>query len=351
MLSLDKIINVKHLVTKFMTQKIFFYLLLIGGLCTFSCVDAATPAKTSKVNNNEQSLDRIVAIVNETPITETELNEAINTIKKQTQPGTLPSEAALRKQVLDQVINRKLQLELANENNFKISDEQVTKAIEGIAKQNKVSLKDLMRKVTDTGMTEKTYRKEIYEEMLIQSVEQSQVGSKITITPQETDDFMRSATWKAFNNKEYHLEDILISVPEAPTPQDLAAAKIKAESVIEKLHKGMSFKELAMADSGSSGALQGGDLGWRKLPQIPSQFADQLVHMKDKDIIGPVLTPNGYHVVRLAGTRETHHTMSADAARKQVEQLIFQRKLEEALQSWLTRIRSEAFINMNPEKA
>jgi peptidyl-prolyl cis-trans isomerase SurA len=309
----------------------------------------ATPAKTSKVKN-EQSLDRIIAIVNETPITETELNEAIATIKKQTPPGMLPPPDALRKQVLDQVINRKLQLELAKENNFTITDEQVTKAIEGVAKQNKISLKELMSKVVETGMTETAYRKEIHEEMLIQEVEQSQVGSKITITPQETDDFMRSATWKAFNNKEYHLEDILINVPEAPTPQDLAQAKVKAENVIEKLHQGKSFQELAMADSGSSGALQGGDLGWRKLPQIPSQFADQLVHMKDKDIIGPVLTPNGYHVVRLAGTREIHTHVDTETSRKQVEQLIFQRKLEEALQSWLTRIRSEAFINLNPEK-
>jgi peptidyl-prolyl cis-trans isomerase SurA len=332
-----------------MTQKICFYLLLIGGLCTFPCANASSHAKPAKVKT-EQSLDRIIAIVNETPITETELNEAIDTIKKQTQPGMLPPADALRKQVLDQVINRKLQLELAKDNGVNITDEQVSKAIESVAKQNKLTLKELMSKVVETGMTEKTYRKEIHDEMLIQEVEQSQVGSKITITPQETDDFMRSATWRAFNNKEYHLEDILISVPEAPSPQDLAQAKTKAEMVIDKLHQGKSFQQVSMEDSGSSGALQGGDLGWRKLPQIPQQFADQLVHMKDKDIIGPVLTPNGYHVVRLAGMRDTHSNVDAKTERQQVEKLIFQRKLEEALQSWLTRIRSEAFINMNPEK-
>jgi peptidyl-prolyl cis-trans isomerase SurA len=73
--------------------------------------------------------------------------------------------------------------------------------------------------------------------------------------------------------------------------------------------------------------------------------------MKSNDIIGPILTPNGYHIVRLAGLRETHNTATPEALHKQVEQLIYQRKFEEDLQSWLTRLRSEAFINLNPEKA
>jgi peptidyl-prolyl cis-trans isomerase SurA len=302
--------------------------------------------------SGEESLDGIVAIVNDAPITSSELNEAMSTIEKQMHAsGTAaPPHDVLRKQVLDQVINRKLQLELAKQGGINITDEQVNKAIGTIAAQNKIGVKTLLEKVVESGMTEGAYKKEIREEMTLQAVQQSQVSSHITITPGEVDDFMRSAAWKAFNNKEYHLEDILVTMPEAPSPQELAQGKKKAESIIDKLHAGMSFKEVAMEQSDSSGALQGGDLGWRKLPQIPSAFSDQLVHMKDNDIIGPVLTPNGYHIVRLAATRETHNTATPDALKKQVEQLIFQRKFEEDLQSWLTRVRSEAFINMHPEK-
>jgi peptidyl-prolyl cis-trans isomerase SurA len=351
-----------------MKQKITFYLLMTISLCFLSSANATNTTiplkhhkvKTTKITHavkpveakkSAQSLDRIVAIINETPVTESEVDDAMATIKRQMRGTVMPSETVLRKQVLDQVINRKLQLELAAQNKMTITDEQLNKAIAGVAAQNKITSKQLMQKVIETGMTEADYRKEIREEMLIQQVQQSSIGSHIAITPQEVDDFMRSAMWRAFNNKEYHLEDILIAMPETPSPQDLAEGKQKAESVIEKLHKGMSFKQLAMADSGSSGALQGGDLGWRKLPQIPSAFADPLVHMKDGEIIGPVLTPNGYHIVRLSGTRETHSSANAAAEHKQVEQLIFQRKYEEELQSWLTRIRSEAFINLNPEKA
>jgi len=136
-------------------------------------------------------------------------------------------------------------------------------------------------------MTPKDYEKEIREEITIQQLQQSEIGSHITVTPQQVDDFMRSADWQAFSNKEYHLEDILIALPENPSPQDVAASKKKAEEVLAKIHKGMSFKEAAAEASNNSGAMQGGDLGWRQLPQIPSAFSDPLVHMKESDILGP----------------------------------------------------------------
>jgi peptidyl-prolyl cis-trans isomerase SurA len=348
-LNLDKIINAIKLVS-LMLRKVFLYLLVCSSLCSMSFAQAFPAAKPKA--RNAESLDRIVAVINDTPITQSELTEAMNNIKRQMHAsgGSVLPESILRKQVLEQIINRKLQLEIAGQAGLKITDEQLTKAIGGIASQNKISTKELMSKVVSSGMSETEYRKEIREEMLIQEVEQSQVGSHITITPQEVDDFMRSAAWKASNNKEYHLEDILIAMPEAPSPQDIAQGKKKAELVIDKLHRGMSFKQVAMEDSGSSGALQGGDLGWRKLPQIPPAFSEPLIHMKANDVVGPVLTPNGYHIVRLVAVRDVETHTDAATQHKQVEQLIYQRRFEEDLQSWLTRLRSEAFINMNPEK-
>jgi peptidyl-prolyl cis-trans isomerase SurA len=193
------------------------------------------------------------------------------------------------------------------------------------------------------------YRKEIREEILLQQVQQQAVGSKITIAPQEVSDFMRSKTWQAFNTKEYHLEDILITLPEVPSPQDVANAKKRAEEVLQKLQHGMSFNEAAAAESGDKNALQGGDLGWRKLPEIPSAFADKLIYLKAGELLGPVQTPNGFHIVRLAGIRSNDSKMTPEQQRMQVEQLIFQRKLEEGLQTWVAKLRGQAFINTNSE--
>jgi peptidyl-prolyl cis-trans isomerase SurA len=332
----------------FMMQRKLLNLLLV---CSLFCVSNAFSAAAHSSDNGE-SLDKIVAIVNETPITQSELDAAIGNIKKQMQASgnSTPPDDVLRKQVLDQIINRKLQLEVAENANVHVPDEQVNKAIAEIAAQNKVTIKVIYAKLASTGMSAADYRKEIREEILLQEVQQGQVGAHITIAPQEVDDFMRSAAWKAYNNKEYHLQDILVAMPDTPTTQNLVDGKKKAEDILQRLHQGASFQQVAMAESGSSGALQGGDLGWRKLPQIPAAFSDPLVHMKEGDVTGPILTPNGYHILKLAAIRDTGKAPSDADQRKQIQQLIFQRKFEEDLQSWITRLRSEAFINMHPEK-
>ncbi|MES2218189.1 MAG: SurA N-terminal domain-containing protein [Pseudomonadota bacterium] len=319
--------------------------ILIGSVMLLGLSSMAF-AKTS-----QESLDGIVAIVNDSVITQSELDDSISTVKKQLASSntSAPTPADIRKHVLDQLIDRKLALQLAEAGGLKITDDQVEKAIANIASQNKVPVKDLYEKVGETGLTAEAYRKEIREEMLIQQVQQHEVGSHLTITEQEVDDFMRSATWKAYNNREYHLEDILIALPATPSSQDVANAKKQADTVLAKIHGGMSFSALAAADSGNNQALQGGDLGWLRLPQIPPAFANELVHMKPADILGPISTPNGFHIVRLVAMRELPPQGNASQQRQQVQQLIYQRKMAEGLQAWSTKIRSEAFINMHPE--
>ncbi len=325
---------------------------MINNSCILASVLFLSLNAAAKTNAHTESLDRIAAIVNDSVITQSEVNDAITSVKKQMAAShtALPSVDVLQKRVLDQLIDRKLQLLLVEQSGAQVTDDQLNKAIASIAAQNKISVKELYAKIASQGIDMNTYHKEIREEMLIQEIQQHEVGSKIVITPQEVADFTRSADWKAFNNKEYHLEDILIALPENPSPQNVAQAKKRAEDILAKLHKGSNFTQVAIAESSNDHALQGGDLGWLKLPQIPPAFANELVHMKQNDILGPVATPNGFHIIRLAGTRNAAASMDSNAQNKQIEQLIYQRKFEEGLQSWITKLRSEAFINTHPEK-
>ncbi len=323
----------------FIRFSVIILCLLLGNF-----IHAATKA-------HEQSLDRIIAIVNDTVITQSELDHAITTVKNQfaSNPNSLPSEDVLRKQVLDQLVTRKLQLQIAEQANVRASDEDVNKTIARIANQNNLSVTELYQQLAKQGVSKDDYHKELREELTMQKIQQQEVGSKITITPQEVDDFATSSAWKTANNKEYHLKDILIALPEAPTTQDIEQAKKRADSIMTKLHNGLSFNQIAIAESSSNKALQGGDLGWRKLPEIPSAFASQLTNMKENGLIGPILTSNGYHIVLLAGIRTGAMHGSAVEQHKQIQEQIFQRKFEEELQNWLTKLRSAAFINLHPD--
>jgi peptidyl-prolyl cis-trans isomerase SurA len=322
--------------------------------CSLFFMIGSMPLAMSAVANKPapkaQPLDTIVATVNDTIITQSEFQQALDAAKKQFAGSYTPVPPAdiLDKQVLDQLINRKLQLELAEKAGIHVDKTEVAKIISNIANENKITLPELYQKLATQGMTPQSYRKEILEELTLQKIQQQEVAARIVITPQEVDDFIRSAAWKAYNNKEYHLEDILSALPENPSPEDVATAKKEAETLLDKIHHGMKFSDAAVAGSNGTKALQGGDLGWRKLPQVPTAFADQLIHMKENDVVGPIQAPNGFHLVKLAGIRVSSGEADKAAQHKQIEQLIYQRKIEESLQSWMTKIRSEAFINLSP---
>jgi len=303
--------------------------------------------------SQHQPMDRIVATINDAALTQSELTTAMNTLKQQMANSqmTLPPDADLRKQVLDQLVNRKLQSQLAEQSGVSASEEDVDRAVKQIAMQNNISIAEVYQKISSQGLSKADYRKEIRDEIILQKIQGQEVAAKITVTPQEVNDFMRGKAWQAANNKEYHLQDILIGLPDEPTSQQITTAKQHAENILSQIHHGMNFNQAAMAESNNSSALKGGDLGWRKLPEIPTAFADQVIQMKEKDIIGPLQTQNGFHIIFLDGVRNVNTHLAAATQQKQVEQLVFQRKLEEGLQNWVMKLRSSATINLNPETA
>jgi peptidyl-prolyl cis-trans isomerase SurA len=320
------------------------YLLVSLSVVLSFMINMQTDAETK--TSKQQPLDHMVAVVNDIVITQSDLDQAMDNAKKQlaTSRTPAPSYETLRKQVLNQLIDKKLQLQLANQNGIAVSEADIDKAIQRIAASNNISTAVLYQKLSQENMSVKEYRKEIHDEILLEEVQQQALGSKILVSPQEVDDFIHSNTWQTNATKEYHLQDILISLPEAPTSEQIAAAKKHADDLLLQLRHGMSFRKAAASESGDANALEGGDLGWRKLPEIPSAFAQALPKVKEKDLMGPVQTPNGFHIIRIAGIRDVTAGKQT-LQRKEVEELIFQRKYKQAVQTWLTKLRSEAFIN------
>lgn len=301
-----------------------------------------------RVRANEQALDTMVAVVNEDVITEAELEKAIETARMQLtqERATIPEEKVLRKQVLDQMINKRVQLQMAKAAGIQVSDTELNKAIAHIANTNNMSVQEMLARIQQDGMSVSQYRSEMREQMVLQRLQQQEVASKVTISQDELSNFIRSHTWQANRTKEYHLQDILVPVVDTPTPQDLAQAKKRADDIITKLKQGGNFDAIAQSSSSGEQALQGGDLGWRQLAEIPTAFSDQVTRLKAHQITGPIQTPNGYHIIRLVDVR-TGHGNQPKPDRKVVENLLLQQKFEEAVQNWISKIRSQAYIITN----
>ncbi len=164
--------------------------------------------------NHAETLDGIVAVVNDAAVTQSELNFATATVKAQMSAANAPIPAAnvLRKKVLEQVIDRKLQLQAATQAGIKVSDAQIDQTISNIAKENGATTDVLYEKVASQGLSRSEYRKEIREELTLQQIQQQQVGSKVNMTHEEVRNFMHSKEWQtvtapAPGPQEYHVTD------------------------------------------------------------------------------------------------------------------------------------------------
>ncbi len=272
--------------------------LLLSGTCL------ANPVKA-------QSLDKIVAFVNDDVITQSQLNHEINVVKQRLKRENtpLPPAKTLSDQVLEHLIDQKIELQTAARAGIEVDDAEVNNAIKRIAKTNHMTTAELRKKVTADGMTYSQYRAYIKDQVAVRHLLDQQVGSRIVVSKQEVDNFLNSEAYEARNVTEYHIEDILLALPEVPSSEDLHKAQAKAKTVLSQAKKGTNFKKLAIANSDGQQALQGGDLGWRHIEEIPTIFARKVKHMKEGDVAGPIRTANGYHVIKLAGLKgvNAHH--------------------------------------------
>ncbi len=265
-----------------------------------------------------QLLDRIVAVVNNEAITATELKAEIETIKLQLnqQRAPIPPADILKKQVLERLIGIHLQLQLAKANNIVIDEDTLNRAIQGIAEQNNMSLRQFRNVLEGDGYDFNKFRQDIRKEMITSRLRQRQIDSRINVSDAEIDQFLARQKSSDNANDEYHLAHILIAVPEAASSDDIQQAKAKAQALLEKLQQGADFTRLALSDSSGQQALSGGDLGWRKAGQLPTLFANLVPKMKVGEVSQPIRSPSGYHIIKLLEHRgSAQHVITQTHAR------------------------------------
>jgi peptidyl-prolyl cis-trans isomerase SurA len=312
----------KKLTTKFLL------LILLGLIATSGFADA--------------SLDKIVVIVNDSVITQREVNRAIAVAKQQLASTNtpLPDEKALTSQVIDSLIYRDIQQQMVTRADITVSGTELNNAIKDIAVRNHVSLSQLKNEVESNGLDYAEYRKNIGEQIAFGRLQQQAVGRDINVTDQEINAFLRDYKNVRQPNAQYHLLDILISLSDTPSPTEIEQAEQKAQKIVQQINDGANFNQLAAARSAGGEALHGGDLGWKKLAEMPIVFADKVRDMKSGQIAGPLKAPNGFHIIKLTGIKNSTQKLTRD----QVRELIFRRKFAEKLQTWLQGLRAGAYV-------
>jgi peptidyl-prolyl cis-trans isomerase SurA len=260
----------------------------------------ATLAQTRDIGVHGEMLDRIAAIVNDGLVLKSELDTQMDAVTKrlQEQKVELPSQSVLKQQVLDRLILQEIQAQHAKRVGLTVSDEQLNSALQEIAGRNKIPFDQLPTALAAQGVEYKQYRESMRRELTLNTLRQRDVISHINVTPRELDQFLTRQQTSAAND-EFSVSHILLSLPEAATPQQLEEITKKAQDLAARASKGEDFGQLAIANSNSQTALDGGQLGWRKGTQLPEFILQLVTKMKPGDVSQPVRTPSGFHIVKL----------------------------------------------------
>ncbi len=278
--------------------------LMLTLLLPFSFLAIATTAQAQTAAPQTVQIDRIVAKVDDDVILKSELDRAELNIKQQyaSRSGQLPPEDVLQKQVLERLVLARLQLARAGDSGVKVSDAELDQAVQRVSEQNKMTLPQLQQQIAADGMSYDEFRKSMRDELTVQKMQQSVLQGRVTVTDGEIDNELAS---ERAGGPQVHLAHILVGLPDGATPEQIKTAQTKVEGVKAMLDEGkIEFAAAAIRYSDSQNALEGGDLGWRSLDEVPPAFTDIIKTLKPGQVTAPIRGVSGFQLLKLVETRE-----------------------------------------------
>jgi peptidyl-prolyl cis-trans isomerase SurA len=291
-------------------------------------------------------LDRIIAVVNEDVIMQSELEAKIRTVREQIQQqgAQVPPTSVLENQVLERLIQNRVQLQLAERAGIRVDDESLNRTISNIAASNNVSLTQFREILEQDGYSYETFRENMRNEITLTQLRKRHVENRIVITEKEIDNFLANQEIQGSFSTEIRLSHILLSLPEAATDNEIEQVKQMATKVREDLLAGADFAETAatVSDGGTAGI--GGDLGWRKSNDIPSLFAEYIPEMKKGDISEIIQNPSGFHIIKITDMQSDSENIVEQTRARHIliktDQLVTSSQAKAKLEQLLLRIKN-----------
>lgn len=283
--------------TKFLLRPPVLLAMLTAGIAV-----AQQPAHPGSI----QTIDRIVAIVNENVVTRRELDEMLRAALKQLQKQGVqpPEQIVLEKQLLERLILNRVQLQLAKETGLTVSDTELDQTLRRIAQENKMSLPEFYRALEQDGVSFNKFRDEIRDEIILVRLKEREVNNRINVTEGEVDNFLHIQETSTDNNYEYRLAHILVQLPEQADALKNQAMRQRAETALAQVRKGAEFGQVAAEFSDAADAMTGGVLEWRPAAQLTKKFAEILASMKPGEVTPIIQSPNGFHILKLLDRRD-----------------------------------------------
>ncbi|NCW09638.1 MAG: hypothetical protein EBW40_07815 [Gammaproteobacteria bacterium] len=250
-------------------------------------------------------IDKIVAVVDSGVVLSSDVETRLNDLKTQAESrgNAIEINDELRQQVLERLILEQAQVEVAKRRGLQIDDARVNETLLQIAKNRDTDLLGLKNAIESEGKSFTVFREQIRRELLINAIRDREVRSRIRISDSELERFMETTGGQISTAPELLLSQIVVGLPNRPSPEVIQQAEQKAISIRDALLQGAPFGQMAVRYSDAPEASQGGDLGWRNILELNPVFAEALTEAKKNTLIGPIRSPGGFHLIAVRDRR------------------------------------------------
>jgi peptidyl-prolyl cis-trans isomerase SurA len=287
--------------------------LIVMSLCLGAAGTDIATAQTRELGASGELLDGVAALVDSGVVLKSELRDRLTTVANNfiqqqmqlppEQRSQLPPRSELEQQVLERLILEEIQVQRARAIGIEIGDDTLNQAIDAYAAQAGLTLEELPAILEAEGEDYQRFREDWRRDLTIRQLERVQVVSGISINPRELQQCLAQAIDAQTDEYEYNISHILIGFSPDAESDVIAAAEERARGIVRQLDDGADFAQLAIANSESQTALEGGALGWRKGSALPTIFADDVRSMEVGEHSTPIRSTGGFHIVRLNDVR------------------------------------------------
>ncbi len=317
-----------------MIKKMFVTALALISMGVYGAVIAKALPQPVK---STQELNRVIATVNGEPITQHEFDvfyaRAVARLKQQHQ--MLPDIGEMRRYLLNQLINHRLQLQMARRGGIKVTQKQVDEQVKSIMQQHKMDKTQLHDYLRQQGYTYDEFLKEVKQEILIEQLQHAALGSQISLSKEQVEAERNKLRSDPQFASQYHVVDILIPLKNNPSAQETANANKLALKLKSDLQKGVSYRNLIDHDAT--------DLGWRTLSQLPNLFSTEVVKLKVDGVAGPLRAENGLHIIQLLNIKKSKQPLPS---LRQVQEHLYMMQVQKQMVKWMKQLRDQSDIQI-----
>jgi len=251
--------------------------------------------------------DYIVAIVNQELVTASELQTRLSRVREDAarQRANLPPDDQLRREVLDALIDERVQLTHARDSGQRIDDAELDRAVGNVALQNQISLAQLRERLRKEGIDYTRFRNNVRDQLITERVREREVQARIRVTDGEIDAYLDKRREAASSVAEYNIAQILVAVPDGANAAETARRRERAEAAQKRVKAGEAFEAVARELSEDANRAAGGVIGMRTAERLPDLFVEAVRPLKPGEVTPELLrTGAGFHLLKLVDKRE-----------------------------------------------